>query len=158
MEHIDGFASLTGFDEENILLSLFARHTSKAKVVTKINRTSFNDVLGSMDLGSIFYPRYIAADVISRYVRAMENSLGSNVETLYKLVGGKAEALEFRVTASSALCGIPLQNLRCGKTCSSAVSTAAAASSFPRARTPWKRETPSWWSLRSRDLTTWTTF
>lgn len=111
MEHIDGFASLTGFDEENILLSLFARHTSKAKVVTKINRTSFNDVLGSMDLGSIFYPRYIAADVISRYVRAMENSLGSNVETLYKLVGGKAEALEFRVTASSALCGIPLQNL-----------------------------------------------
>ena len=63
-------------------------------MVTKINRTSFNDVLGSMDLGSIFYPRYIAADVISRYVRAMENSLGSNVETLYKLVGGKAEIMD----------------------------------------------------------------
>lgn len=111
LEHMDGFASLTGFDEENILLSLYARHAGKAKVVTKINRTSFNDVLASMDLGSVFYPRYIAADVITRYVRAMENSLGSNVETLYKLVGGKAEALEFRVTASSCLCGIPIQDL-----------------------------------------------
>lgn len=111
LEQADAFASLTGFDEENILLSLFARHVSKAKIITKINRTSFTDVIGSMDLGSVFYPRYIAADFIGRYVRAMENSLGSNVETLYKLVGGRAEALEFRVTAASTVCGVPLQDL-----------------------------------------------
>ncbi len=111
LEHTDAFASLTGIDEENILLSLYAHHVSHAKIITKINRTSFTDVINSMDLGSVFYPRYIAADTIGRYVRAMENSLGSNVETLYKLVGGKAEALEFRVTASSALCGVPLQKL-----------------------------------------------
>ena len=64
-----------------------------------------------MDLGSVFHPRYIAADHIVRYVRAMQNSLGSNVETLYKIVGSKAEALEFRATEKSAVCGVPLAEL-----------------------------------------------
>ena len=41
----------------------------------------------------------------------MQDSAGSKIETLYKLVGGKAEALEFRVTESSAVCGVPLLKL-----------------------------------------------
>lgn len=108
---MDAFASLTGIDEENILMSLYARSVSKAKIVTKINRTTFSQVIKSMDLGSVFHPRYIAADHIVRYVRAMANSLGSNVETLYKIVGNKAEALEFRATEKSAVCGKPLMDL-----------------------------------------------
>ena len=92
-------------------MSLYARSVSSAKIVTKINRTTFSHIIKGMDLGSVFHPRYIAADHIVRYVRAMQNSLGSNVETLYKIVGNKAEALEFRATEKSAVCGRPLMEL-----------------------------------------------
>ena len=111
IEKMDAIASLTGIDEENVLMSLYARSVSDAKIVTKINRTTFSHVVKSLDLGSVFHPRYIAADHIVRYVRAMQNSLGSNVETLYKIVGNKAEALEFRATAKSNVCGKPLMEL-----------------------------------------------
>lgn len=108
---MDAIASLTGIDEENVLMSLYARSITNAKILTKINRTTFSHIIDAMDLGSVFHPRYIAADFIVRFVRALENSQGSNVETLYKIVGGKAEALEFRATANSAVCSIPLMNL-----------------------------------------------
>lgn len=108
---MDAVASLTGIDEENVLMSLYAKSVTAAKIVTKINRTTFSHIIGSMDLGSVFHPRFIAADHIVRFVRALENSLGSNVETLYKIVGNKAEALEFRATAKSAVCGKPLMEL-----------------------------------------------
>lgn len=108
---MDAVASLTGIDEENVLMSLYAKSVTDAKIITKINRTTFSHIIKSMDLGSVFHPRYIAADHIVRFVRAMQNSLGSNVETLYKIVGNKAEALEFRATAKSAVCGIPLMEL-----------------------------------------------
>ena len=108
---MDAIATLTGIDEENVLMSLYARSVSKAKIVTKINRPTFSQIVKSMDLGSVFHPRFIASDNIVRYVRAMQNSLGSNVETLYKIVGNKAEALEFRATEKSAVCGVPLAEL-----------------------------------------------
>ena len=111
IEKMDAIASLTGIDEENVLMSLYARSVTKAKIVTKINRITFSHVIKSLDLGSVFHPRYIAADHIVRYVRAVQNSMGSNVETLYKIVGNKAEALEFRATAKSAVCGKPLMEL-----------------------------------------------
>lgn len=112
IEQMDAVATLTGIDEENVLMSLYARSVSDAKIITKINRTTFSHIVKSMDLGSVFHPRYIAADHIVRYVRAMQNSLGSNVETLYKIVGNKAEALEFRATAKSLVCGKPLMELK----------------------------------------------
>ena len=87
LEQAQGFAALTGLDEENILLSLYANDVSNAKTVTKINRSSFNSVINEM------------------------NSINSNVETLYKLAGGKAEALEFIIKENSAVAGIPLQDL-----------------------------------------------
>lgn len=111
IQDMDAVASLTGIDEENILMSLYARSICKAKIITKINRTTFSHIVDSMDLGSVFHPRFIAADLIVRFVRALANSQGSNVETLYKIIGGKAEALEFRATAKSAVCSIPLMDL-----------------------------------------------
>lgn len=108
---MDAVAALTGIDEENVLMSLYARSVTDAKIITKINRTTFSHIIQSMDLGSVFHPRYIAADHIVRFVRALQNSYGSNVETLYKIVGNKAEALEFRATAKSAVCGKPLMEL-----------------------------------------------
>lgn len=97
-------------------MGLYVRKTfPKVKVITKINRYSFQSIIETMDLGSVFNPRFSTSNVICRYARSMQNSLGSNVETLYKLVGGKAEALEFRVAEGSAVCGIPLQTLRLRK-------------------------------------------
>ncbi|MBS6366380.1 MAG: Trk system potassium transporter TrkA [Clostridiales bacterium] len=115
LAQMDAFLSMTGIDEENILLSLFAKRNSHAKVVTKINRTAFLSILDGGDLGSIFSPRYVAAESILRYVRGMQNSYGSKVETLYQIVGGKAEALEFRVCESSPLCGKQLMDLNLKK-------------------------------------------
>ena len=106
-DRTESFAALTGFDEENIMLSLYAASVSNAKLVTKINRIAFENIIQQMNLGSIIYPKMITADGIIRYVRAMQNSMGSNVETLYKIVQNKAEALEFRVGKDAPLIGIP---------------------------------------------------
>ena len=108
---IDAFASLTGFDEENIMLSLYAASQSKAKLITKVNRIAFENIIDSMNLGSVIYPKLITSETILQYVRAMQNSMGSNVETLYKIVADRAEALEFRVANEPSIVGIPLEKL-----------------------------------------------
>lgn len=115
LEHAQGFAALTGLDEENILLSLYTNDISSARTVTKINRISFNSVINELNLGSIIYPRAITAEYIIKYVRSRNNSRNSNVETLYKLANGKAEALEFKLKEDSAVAGIPLQTLKLRK-------------------------------------------
>lgn len=111
IQYAESVVSLTDIDEENIVLSLFARKRSKAKIVTKLNRISFHDVIQDFDLGSIIHPKHITADYIVQYVRAMQNSIGSNVETLYKIIENKAEALEFVVRDSSPIIGVVLEQL-----------------------------------------------
>ena len=66
-----------------------------AKLVAKVNRLPYKDVIDDLDLGSVIYPKYITSDSILRYVRAMQNTIGSNVETLYHVLDNQAEALEF---------------------------------------------------------------
>lgn len=112
----DGFACLTGLDEENILLALHVNANSKAKTVTKINRMSFQNVIDRLDLGSIIYPRVTTANYIVKYVRSASAAQNdNNVETLYQLANGKAEALEFNITDRSRITDIPLQQLRIRK-------------------------------------------
>lgn len=108
---VEAFAALTNMDEENILLSLFARAKSNAKLIAKINRISFKEVIQSMDLGTIVSPKYITANSILQYVRAMQNSIGSNIETLYKIIDNRAEALEFSIKEQSPVVGVPLEAL-----------------------------------------------
>ncbi len=105
------FIPLTGLDEENILLTLFAKKHSKAKVITKINRGTFNDVIDGLDIGSVIYPRYMSTEAIIRYVRGMQNSIGSNIETLYHIFENRAEAIEFEITEESEVTGKPLMEL-----------------------------------------------
>lgn len=109
--YTESFVPLTGIDEENILLTLFARQVSNAKVVTKINRINFKNVISGLDLGSVIYPRYITSEAIIAYVRAKKASMNSNVETLYHMFDSKAEAIEFRVNEDSDVTNIPLMNL-----------------------------------------------
>lgn len=109
---IDSFVPLTGIDEENIMLTLHAKRISNAKAITKINRIGFKDVINTLDLGSVVYPRFITSEAIIAYVRALSNSINSNVETLYHLFDGRAEAIEFYIKEKSAVTDIPLMNLR----------------------------------------------
>ena len=111
LENAGAFVALTNMDEENILLSLFAKRVGRGKLVTKINRTDFSDLVNHLDLDSIIYPKNIASDVIVRYIRAMKNTIGSNVETLYNVIQGKVEASEFIVKEGSAITGKPLAEL-----------------------------------------------
>lgn len=108
----ESFVALTNFDEENIMLSLFVRSLSKAKLITKVHRIAYDEIIGELDLGSIIYPKYITAESIIKYVRAMQNSIGSNIETLYRMNNDRVEALEFIVKEDSPVVGIPLQELR----------------------------------------------
>ena len=108
----EGFAALTNMDEENVMLALYAKSMSKAKKITKVNRNTFDTIIGSLNIGSLIYPKHITSETILQYVRAMQNSIGSNVETLYRLVDGNAEALEFVIKGKSEVTDIPLQELQ----------------------------------------------
>lgn len=115
-ETADGFACLTGVDEENILLALHLNANSKAKTVTKINRITFQNVIDKLDLGSIIYPRVTTASYIVKHVRSISAAQhDNNVERLYKLANGRAEALEFNITDKSGITDIPLQQLKIRK-------------------------------------------
>ena len=108
----DAFVALTNRDEENILLALFAKSAGKAKIVTKINQTDYDDIIKHLDLDTIVYPKNVTSDMIVRYVRATKNTLGSNVERLYNLANGKVEAVEFSVANSSVITNTPLAELK----------------------------------------------
>jgi len=115
LESAESFVTLTNMDEENIFLSLFAKTISNAKLVAKVNRLAYDDIIDSLDIGSVIYPKYITADYILQYVRATQNSIGSNVETLYHILDGKAEALEFKICDNSPIVGRTLSELNLKK-------------------------------------------
>ena len=112
LENANSFAALTNFDEENIMLSLFARTKGCKKLVTKINMIDFFDVIKQLDLDSIIYPKSITSELIVSYVRAMKNTIGSNVQTVYSIIKGKAEAAEFIIRDKSPVLGKPLMELK----------------------------------------------
>ncbi len=112
LENANSFAALTNLDEENIMLSLFARVKGCKKLVTKINRIDFFDVIKQLDLDSIIYPKNITSELIVSYVRAMKNTIGSNVQTVYSIIKGKAEAAEFLIRDNSPVLGKPLMELK----------------------------------------------
>ena len=107
----EAFVPLTGLDEENILLTLYAKRVPGLKTITKINRITFNDVIEGLELGSVVYPKHITAESIIAYVRARQNSIGSNVETLYHLFDNRVEAVEFHVQKDAPVVGVPLAEL-----------------------------------------------
>ena len=112
LQTIEAFVCLTNLDEVNIMLALYAAQVSKAKVVTKISRIDFEEVVDSLNLGSVVHPKNITAETIIRYVRALGNAKGNNVETLYRLADGRVEAMEFVVAPGSKVTGVKLQDLK----------------------------------------------
>ena len=111
IENAEAFVALTGIDEENVLLSLYAKTKTRGKVVTKINRISYDEVIGNLGLDTIIYPKDITADHIVRFVRAKNNSIGSNIETMHFILNGKAEALEFGIKENSPISNKTIESL-----------------------------------------------
>ncbi|MCR5420768.1 MAG: Trk system potassium transporter TrkA [Lachnospiraceae bacterium] len=111
IETAQAFIPLTGIDEENIILTLYAQQVSNAKVITKINKINFRGVISKLDLGSIVYPRYITSEAIIAYVRAKKASMNSNIETLYHMYDHRVEAIEFYIDKESKVTGQTLANL-----------------------------------------------
>ena len=108
----DSFIALTGLDEENILLSIFAKRMGSRKVITNVNRIEYSDITNQLDLDCVVHPKNIAAEIIVSYVRGMSNAGGSSsIETLYHLNKGKVEAAEFTVLEGSPIIGKPLMEL-----------------------------------------------
>ena len=111
LDKTDALIALTGIDEENIILSMYANSLNVDKVVTKVNNARLAEMLAPMGIESVISPKEIAANRIISYVRAMTNATGSNVEMLYRLADNKVEALEFRVRESSRCIGVPLKDM-----------------------------------------------
>lgn len=113
IEDFDAFVSLTGIDEENIVISMYARMKEVDKVITKVNRISFAQMLDATGIDSIVTPKDITANVILGYVRALSEARGySEVVSLYRIVNNNAEAVEFRVSQQSELTAKPLKDIK----------------------------------------------
>ena len=114
-EHIDradGVVCLMNTDEENLLASLYVKRVNeRAKVITELGNLKFSSVVDTLPLDSVIRPKQLTGEYIARYVRGMQNTVGNNVETMYKVNNDRAEALEFIVRDKSAVTSVPLAQL-----------------------------------------------
>jgi len=112
LKYTDAFIALTGYDEDNIIISMYANTLGVEKVITKINEEHFSEMLSETSLDSTISPKLLVAQEISLRVRAWQNSVGSSVETLYQLVDKKIEALEFVVHEGSKMTTTSLKDIQ----------------------------------------------
>jgi len=112
LAQMDAFVALSSRDEENLMTGLYAVKRGVPKVIVKNSHVAYADIISNLGLDSMISPKDITCSNILRYVRARDNATGTKVERLYKLVGGKAEAMEFIPRASDPYIGIPLKDLK----------------------------------------------
>lgn len=112
VKNADAVVSLTGIDEENLIISMYANYLGVPKSITKINRLEFSAALRGKGLDSVVSPKILTANEITRYVRFMCSSSGGSVKTLHRIIDGKAEALEFEACAETKNLNIPLRNIK----------------------------------------------
>ena len=104
--------TITGRDEENLLIALYASKLGVPKVIAKINRTNYDEIINGFGIDTIINPKNITAVQIIGFVRALNNSLGyANIESLYHIVDGKAEVIEFLANSSTLNLGIPFKDI-----------------------------------------------
>lgn len=107
----DALVTLTGLDELNMIISLYAAAQRVPKVITKLGHTGSRSVIDSLSLGSVVCPRELVCSNIVRYVRAMENQTGAAL-SVHTIADGQAEAMEFLVDGSTRFCDRPLKEIR----------------------------------------------
>ncbi len=111
----DAFVPLTGIDEENIVIATYAKNNTKAKVITKVTRTDMNDLIQTLALDSIVFPKVMCADLIAQYVRAKNAGAGGNVATLFRYLDNRIEIAEYKATADFKYLNIPFAELNLKK-------------------------------------------
>lgn len=111
LEDYDALVSLTGLDECNMILSLYAANRKVPQVITKISRSENSAIADNIALGSIVCPRELCCNIIVRYVRAMQNQTGAAV-SVHSIADGQAEAIEFTVDETTKNCGVPLKEMK----------------------------------------------
>jgi len=111
----DAVITLTGVDEENLIISMFASSVGVPKVITKVKRNEYANLFENREIGSVVCPKELTLNEITRYVRGVANSGEGSVQTLHRIVGGKAEALEFMASSEGEYLGQPIHNLRIKK-------------------------------------------
>jgi trk system potassium uptake protein TrkA len=112
LSRFDAVVALTGIDEENLLISIFAGRVGVKKTVTKVNRTDLLQVLDNVGLQAIVTPKQVVADHIVRFVRSVQNSAGNHLEAFYRVADGRAEVLEFQIGPGALCRDIPLSELQ----------------------------------------------
>jgi trk system potassium uptake protein TrkA len=108
---MDALVTLTGFDEENIVIYLFAKALNIPKIITKVNRYVYTNIFDTIGLESIISPKLTTANLVVRYIRSLSNSY-SRVKALYKLINSRIEATEFLITRETNYTGIKIKNLK----------------------------------------------
>ena len=117
IEAMDAFVALTDDDEDNMIVSMFANKMGVKKTITQIKNESLNSMLSALDIENNVSPKDIVADRITSYIRALANSRGSGVLTLYRLVNSQVEALEFAAKQQSKMYGHKLRELKIKSDC-----------------------------------------
>lgn len=115
MQNFDAVVCLTGKDEQNIIVSLYANQQNVKKIITKVNKASFAGLLGSIQMGSVIFPQEIAANQVVSYIRASSNVGGNNIITLHKIVENQVEVSEFIASNNSKALNIQLKDLNLKK-------------------------------------------
>lgn len=111
----DALVTLTGKDEQNVLMSIFANNKNVPKTITKVNREEILKLSNELGLDTVVSPKQLVADLIVSYARALESSKNSKIETLYSLFGGMAEACEFKILSNFKTTNVPLKDLNISK-------------------------------------------
>lgn len=113
---VDALVSVTNIDEENMIMSMFGVESAVGKVIAKVNRPTFSKMLLNLGINSVITPKYITADVIVRYSRALANSRDNDeIQTLHKLLEDRVEALEFIAPPGAEVLEVPLKTLKLKK-------------------------------------------
>lgn len=107
-----GFVAMTGKDEENFMSSLLAMQNGVQKVIPKINRENYINIVKNLGIDSVISPKLVTLKQILRYVRGLKNARGNTIETLYRIVNGKAEIAEFIVRETDYFLDVPLKKLK----------------------------------------------
>lgn len=109
----EAFVALSNHDEENVMMAIYAKKSNpKAKLVTKVHRSAYEDIVSDLNIGSIINSKIATTETVLKFVRAMSNSLSNSMETLYQLADGKAEAMEFIARDEAEIIGKPLMELK----------------------------------------------
>ena len=111
LAHFDAVVTLTGEEELNMIVSLYANSVGVPQVITKLGHISNQSILDTLKLGSVVCPKELVANNIVRYVRAMQNQTGAAI-SVHAIADGQVEAMEFLVTEDTKGCGVPLKNLK----------------------------------------------